>query len=171
MIKKNIAILLLLSFINFINMPVLASVHVKAGRTIPVCYMGEKVSGKHVVSGDIIKAQVQSDVIVDDVVVFRTGDPVDINVSDVKKAKFFGTPGELVLLNGTAQDVNGDNHPISLTYRITGEERNYAKVLPVVSIFFLLPLALFGFVKGGQAELTSGKAINATLLNDFEIEE
>ena len=145
------------------------AVKVNAGRKIPVVYAGEKVTGKEVTSGDKIYAKVYQDIIVDDVVVFAEGANVILNVVDAKKARFWGNPGEMLLVNGTAEDVKGYSRPIEFTYKITGVEKTWPKVLGCVSIFFLFPLALAGFVKGGQAELLPEKVINTTLINDFSI--
>lgn len=165
--KKIIAILLLTAFLSVL--PANAVVQVNAGRKIPVVYNGEKITGKSVHSGDKIYAQVKSDIIVNDKVVFKEGGNVILNISDAQKAKCFGNPGQLILINGTVEDAVGKFHPIEYNYKITGEEKTWPKVMVGVSIFFLFPLALFGFVHGGQAELLPGQTINATLLNDFSI--
>lgn len=98
---------------------------------------------------------------------FKQGGLVNLNVADAHKARCWGNPGEILLINGTAEDVKGIAHPIEFNYKITGEEKTWPKVMGAVSIFFLFPLALFGFVHGGQADLLPGKTINATLLSDF----
>lgn len=167
--KKIISVLLLAVFSSMVILPANAGTFVNAGRKIPVVYSGEKTSGKNLTSGDKIHAQVKSDIIVNNTIVFKQGAPVILNVADAKKAKCWGAPGELYLVNGTVEDIKGIYHPIEYNYKITGNERNWPKVLGCVSIFFLFPLALFGFVHGGQAELIPGKTINATLLNDFTL--
>lgn len=166
--KKTIVIILLMAFFNVFTMPVHA-LSVNAGRKIPVVYDGQKVTGKQVSSGDKIYGKVQSDVVVSGKTVFKEGATVTLNVADAKKARCWGNPGEMLLINGTAEDINGTARPIEYNYKIVGNEKTWPKVLGCVSIFFLFPLALFGFVHGGQAELIPNKVINTTLLNDFTI--
>lgn len=165
--KKIFTLLLLIAFTQCTTIAPANALLVSAGRKIPIVYNGEKVTGKTVSSGDKIYAEIQSDVTVNNVVVFKQGGLVTLNISDAKKARCWGNPGEMLLVNGTAEDAKGIAHPIDYTYKITGEEKTWPKVLGAVSIFFLFPLALFGFVHGGQAELLPGKSINATLLSDF----
>jgi len=167
--KKIFTILLLGAFLNFITLPTQAICQVNAGRKIPIVYSGEKVTGKDVTSGDKIYAEIQSDIKVGNKIVFKQGDEAILNVADAKKARFWGNPGEMLLINGTVNDINGIARPVEFSYKITGEEKTWPKVMGVISIFFLFPLALFGFVKGGQAELLPNKTINVTLLNDFSI--
>ncbi len=166
--KKAIVLLLLLVFFNLFLSPVYA-LNVNAGRRIPIVYSGEKISGKQVTSGDKIYGKIQANVIVNGTVVFKEGGSAVINVADAKKAKCWGVPGEMLLINGTVEDIKGIAHPVECTYKITGNEKTWPKVLGCVSIFFLFPLALFGFVHGGQAELLPNKVIYATLLNDFTL--
>ena len=165
--KKLFTILLLLVFCSATVVPANAAVIVNAGRKIPIVYNGEKITGRNVTSGDKLQAEIQTDIVVNNTVVFKQGGLVNLNIADAKKARCWGNPGELLLINGTAEDARGISHPIEYNYKITGEEKTWPKVMGAVSIFFLFPLALFGFVHGGQAELLPGKAINATLLSDF----
>ena len=151
------------------SLPAQSVCYVSAGRKIPLIYTGEKVSSKNLASGDKISVEVQSDVKVNNTIIFKQGGEGVLNVADACKARFWGNPGEMLLINGTVQDVKGNPHPVEFTYKITGQEKTWPKVMGVVSIFFLFPLALFGFVKGGQAELLPNKTINVTLLNDFTL--
>jgi len=168
-VKKVLIIFLLLSFFNMFSLPAQSVCYVSAGRKIPLIYIGEKVSSKNLASGDKISVEVQSDVKVNNTIIFKQGGEGVLNVADARKARFWGNPGEILLINGTVQDVKGNPHPVEFTYKITGQEKTWPKVMGVVSIFFLFPLALFGFVKGGQAELLPNKTINVTLLNDFTL--
>ena len=94
-----------------------------------------------------------------------------INVADVKKNGFVGIPGSIVFINGTVNDVTGKTHPVQFTYKVTGEEKTWPKVMLGCGLLIILaPLALFGFVKGGHGELLPNQVINATLMNDFILE-
>ena len=77
------------------------NVLVNAGKRIPVIYSGEKVSGKTVAAGDKLYAQVQSDVRVNSKLVFKQGGTVILNIADAKKARCWGNPGEILLVNGS----------------------------------------------------------------------
>lgn len=167
--KKIFITFLLLSFFNLMTLPAQSACYVSAGRKIPLVYVGEKLTGKDLSSGDKINVEIQTDVKINNIVVFKQGDEGTLNVADARKARFWGNPGEMLLINGTVQDVKGNPHPVEFTYKITGTEKTWPKVMGAISIFFLFPLALFGFVKGGQAELLPNKTINVTLLNDFTL--
>lgn len=168
--KKVLIVLILFAFLMISVVPANAdNVLVNAGKRIPVVYSGEKVSGKTVAAGDKLYAQVQSDVRVNSKLVFKQGGTVILNIADAKKARCWGNPGEILLINGSVEDANGNFHPIEYNHKITGEEKTWPKAMGAVSIFFLFPLALFGFVHGGQAEITTGKTINVMLMNDFNI--
>lgn len=167
--KKIFTMFLLFSFFNLITLPAQSTCYVSAGRKIPVVYIGEKVTSKNLVSGDKIDVEIQSDVKVNNTIVFQQGEAGTLNVADTRKARFWGNPGEMLLINGTVQDVKGNPRPVEFTYKITGEEKTWPKIMGAISIFFLFPLALSGFVKGGEAELLPNKVINVTLLNDFTL--
>ena len=167
--KKIIALFLCLSFTVLMPLQTLAISQIEAGAKIPLIYVGEKTSSKNLRSGDRVQAEVLNDVIVNNRVVFRQGAPATLNVADARKARFWGNPGEMLLINGSVQDVTGKYRSVEFTYRITGEEKTWPKVMGCISIFFLFPLALCGFVKGGQAELLPQKVIYTTLLSNFSI--
>lgn len=165
--KKILSLILLLAIFNMYN-PVLAkTIEVKSGIRIPITVKSEFTS-KNVQAGEKIDAIIDEDIKIKDVLVFKRGDAVVLNVSDVKKAGFLGHAGEMYLVNGEAIDANGDKRPIEYNRKITGEEKIYPKVCLGVSIFFLWPLALFGFVKGGQAKVSPSKVIDVSVRNDFD---
>ena len=88
--KKCLCLLLLFSFFNLITLPVQSACYVSAGRKIPLVYVGEKVTGKNLVSGDKINVEVLSDVKVNNVIVFKQGGEGLLNVADARKARFWG---------------------------------------------------------------------------------
>ena len=51
--------------------------------------------------------------------------------------------------------------------QIVGDEKTWPKVCLGVSIFFLWPLALCAFVKGGQAKLNTLPPIDTRLSTEF----
>lgn len=165
--KKLVCLVILFAVTNLYN-PVLAKViEVKEGTRIPITVTNESTS-KTVQSGQAINAVIDEDVVLNSVTIFKKGDNAVIKVSDVKKAGFIGNAGEIQLVNGEVVDTLGNKHSIEYNQKIVGEEKTYPKVLLATSIFFLFPLALFGFVKGGQAKISPNKVIDVSLRNNFE---
>lgn len=167
--KKIVTFLLLIAFLNTQAICFAAdnSVKVNGGINIPVVVTYLKTS-KNTVAGEKINASVEEDIKINEVVVFKKGDKVTLNVADVKKSGFVGNPGEMLIVNGKIFDTNGDEHNIEYYHKITGEEKTYPKVLLGVSLFFLWPLALFGFVKGGDAKVVQHAPIGVSLKSGFD---
>lgn len=178
--KKFLSLALLVSFINIsVGLPALAiktqatnpaiinQVEVKSGTHIPIMLVAAGNS-RDAIPGDKINAIVVSDVIVNEKIVFKKGANAMINVQDVKKAGFLGNAGELFLVNGEVIDANGDKHYIQYSRKLTGEEKTYPKVCLGISIFFLWPLALLGFVKGGQAKVHPNTEMSVYLMENFK---
>jgi len=165
--KKIFVLFLLIAFVNMYS-PVLAkTIEVKSGVRIPITATVQYTS-KNVEAGQKIDAIIDEDVKVKEVLVFRKGDNATIKVSDAKKAGFVGIPGEIYIINGEVIDANGEKRAVEYVQKITGEEKTYPKVCLGVSIFFLWPLALVGFVKGGQAKISPGNVMEVSTRNDFD---
>ena len=169
--KKFISMLLLTMFLNIPGTVLAKSVTVKSSTSIPVTFAKE-ITSKTVESGQKAEAMIAEDVVIDDVLVFKKGDRAYLNVSDTKKAGFVGSPGQLFLVNGQVYDVNGVMHGIDFNRKFVGEEKTWPKVcLGCGLLIILAPIALFGFVKGGQAKITTGQIIDVNLRNDFTFSE
>jgi hypothetical protein len=166
--KKIVSMICLIAFINAF-IPAFAATKVPAGTTIPIS-INQKITSKSVASGASIKAKIEEDVMVNNELVFKKGDSASINVMSAEKAGFIGKPGELVLYGGKVYDVNGKPHSHEFSRQINGTEKTWPKVCLGVSIFFLWPLALFGFVKGGQAEINPLPPIEVVIPNEFTLE-
>lgn len=166
--RKIVTCLVLFAFLNLTsNMQAFsAPVKVNEGTKVPIVVTYLKTS-KNTIAGEKINAAIEDDVKINNVVVFKKGDSAVLNVVDVKKSGFIGTPGEIQIVNGKIRDANGEDHNIEYFHKITGEEKTYPKVLLGVSIFFLFPLALFGFVKGGDAKVVQHTPIDVTVKNSF----
>lgn len=165
--KKIFVWVLLIAFFNMYNPTLAKVIEVKSGMRVPVTVKSEFTS-KNVEAGQKIEAIVEDDVLVNNVAVFKRGAPATINISDVKKAKFVGIPGEIYIVNGEAIDANGNRHLIEYSQKIIGEEKNWPKVCVGCGLFIILaPLVLFGFVKGGQAKISPSKEIETSLRSDF----
>lgn len=169
--KKFISMLLLAAFLNVPGAAFAKVVSVKSSTSIPITFAKE-ITSKTVESGQKAEAMIAEDVLVDGVLVFKKGDRAFLNVSDVKKAGFVGSPGQLFIINGQVYDVNGEMHGIDFNRKFVGEEKTWPKVCLGCGIFIILaPIALFGFVKGGQAKITTGQVMDVNLRTDFAFTE
>jgi len=166
--KKIVSLICLIAFINAF-IPAYAATKVPAGTTIPIS-INQKITSKNVASGASIKAKIDEDIIINNTLVFKKGDSASINVMSAEKAGFIGKPGELVLYGGKVYDVNGKPHSHEFSRQINGTEKTWPKVCLGVSIFLLWPLALFAFVKGGQAEINPLPPIEVVIPNEFTLE-
>lgn len=145
-------------------------ISVPSGTTVRI--ISEKMqNSKNLTAGDKLEAIIQQDVIIDDVAVFKRGDRAILNVSHAKKAGFVGIPGELVISGGEIIDANNKNHLVDFNQSYVGDEKTWPKVCLGCGVFIVLaPLALFGFVKGGQAEIRPNLPIDVRLLQDFNFD-
>lgn len=141
-------------------------VKVKAGTVIPIALDNLQTS-KNVTAGSKINAVIQQDVIVNGVKVFSKNDKAFLNVSHAKKAGFVGNPGEITITNGQVFDTAQNAHLIDFAQTYSGEEKTWSKVLLGCGLI-LLPLALFGFVKGGQAKIAPNITMPVRLIQDFD---
>lgn len=168
--KKFLATFLSIVFIfQFTLLPGCAkSVKIKSGTTIPIAFNVEHNS-KNVAVGAKIEGTIDKDIIINDVLVFKKGDRATLNVAQVKKAGFVGIPGELTIAGGEIFDTNNTAHRIDFTRNFVGEEKTWPKVcLGCGLLIILAPIALFGFVKGGQAEIKPFIPIEIKTAQDFE---
>lgn len=165
--KKIIALFLLSTLIN-LTMPSFAkSITVKSSTEIPIT-INESYSSKNVMEGQRVEATIAEDVIIDDAVIFKAGNEAKLSISESREASFVGVAGEIYIVNGEVADTKGNLHTIEFYKKYIGEEKRYPKVLLGCGLFIILaPLALFGFVKGGQAEINTGDIINANLKDEF----
>lgn len=148
--------------------PVPKTVRVTANTVVPITV--EKVeTSKTVISGGSISAIIAEDVYVNNVKVFQEGDRASLNVISAKKAGFVGIPGEITISGGKVYDTKGIAHRVDYTAQLEGEEKTWPKVMLGCGIFIILaPLALFGFVKGGQAKVLPTTIIDTRLISEFE---
>ena len=163
--KRFICSVLLIAFCNLFTPVLAASVTVPAGTRVPIALL-EQVTSKSVDAGEKIEAYVVEDYRYNNVLIFEKGARAYFNVSDVKKAGFFGNSGNIFLINGAVYDKNGKERGIDFSRKFVGDERTWPKVLVGVGIF-IWPLLLFGFVKGGQAKVNTGHVFDVSLRNDF----
>lgn len=168
--KKILSILLCMLFMFQFTMlsGYAAATKVKAGTPVMV-YLSTPQNSKTVTTGSVIEAQVAKDVVVNDVVIFKTGDRATLNITHAKKAGFVGVPGEITITNGEVFDANGVGHYVNFSQGITGTEKTWPKVcLGCGLLIILAPLALFGFVKGGQAEIKTHVPFETRTSQEFD---
>lgn len=164
--KKFVSILLFLLVI-FCQLPAYtAEIEVLPNQIVPI-RLNEKYNSKNVTEGMEIDAQIASDIKIQNILIFKEGDKAKLKIISVKKAKFLGIPGEITVSGGKVYDTKGIEHNFEFNQIITGEEKTYPKVCLTISLFFLWPLALCAFVKGGQAELLPLKTIDAKIVSGF----
>ncbi len=117
-----------------------------------------------------INASITNDVVVDGVLVFKAGDKATLTVDEVEKARCWGKGGQLTIINGYAFDAKGHKQKILLSKKYYGKDREWTKVCGVVSLFFLWPLALVGFVHGAQAVVSNTGEIETNLASQYNFE-
>lgn len=127
----------------------------------------ETVTSKDI-NANKVNATIQDDVIINGKVIFKSGAKAELSITEVEKARCWGKAGKLTVVNGYAYDTKGIKHKILLSRNYYGEEKTWPKTCGVISIFFLFPLALFGFVHGGQAAISSNTEIETNLASQFE---
>lgn len=143
------------------------STTVKSGTNISIASK-EAHSSKTLAPGSKIECVIMEDVIADNQTIFKKGGRATLNVVNSKKAGFVGIPGEITVAGGEVFDTQNKGHLVNINQVITGEEKTWPKVCLGCGIFIILaPLMLFGFVKGGQAEILPNESRQAILNQEF----
>jgi hypothetical protein len=121
--------------------------------------------------GDTIYLRVMRPVVVDDVVVIRSGEKVRAKVIEVRKAKGWGRRGDLTVRVESTTAVDGQEVLLSATQRREGEGAGgTATAVGVGAGLLCLPLALFGFaVKGEEGRIPIGFEVKAYADSDHKV--
>lgn len=121
--------------------------------------------------GDTIYLRVMRPVVVDDVVVIRSGEKVRAKVMEVRKAKGWGRRGDLTVRVESTTAVDGQDVLLSATQRREGEGAGgTATAVGVGAGLLCLPLALFGFaVKGEEGRIPIGFEVKAYTDSDYKV--
>ncbi len=167
--KKFFTFFIMFSFVFVYSglSPVLA-LDVQRGTNLTIT-LTDSYDSKNVEVGQRLNAKIADDVYVSGKQIFKKGDSATLSVADVQKARFWGRPGYMLVMGGNARNTKGEMVRIEYHKKITGEEKTWPIVLGTISIFFLFPLALAGFVKGGQASLPANMAIDIQTAESFSI--
>jgi hypothetical protein len=164
MIKKFISIFCLFAFIS-IYTPVFA-LNVPANTSILISPVNTVTSKDRNVS--TVPCYITEDVKIDGVVVFKAGDRAELHVEDIEKARCWGKGGRMLISNGYAYDVHGQKHKILFSRNLYGEDKTWPKACGIVSLFFLWPLALCGFVHGDQAHVSAASEMETFLASQYD---
>lgn len=165
--KKLFTMLLLAFFTTSFYAPqVMAATQVKVSRGTRVLVQIDKTySGKKLKMGDEINATLVNDVIVSGKKVLAAGQDVYLLVDDAEPAHCWGRGGEIRISKAYTYGQN-EKYMFSLSENVEGKDK--AWVIPVSCVgFFLLPLLLVGFVKGGQAVIPANKIYEIRFDNEY----
>lgn len=166
--KKILTSFIVTCFVGFNSNCMAAKVLVPADTSINISPINTVTSKDKNVNN--IDAIISEDVVVNNTLIFRAGDKANLYIGEIEKAHCWGNPGKLVVSNGYAYDVKGNKHKILISQNYYGEEKTWPKTCVVISIFLLWPLALCGFVHGGQAIISASSEIETTLSSQFYFE-
>lgn len=118
----------------------------------------EFISGKKGTThpGDVIRASIWRDVVVDGQTVIAAGTPVIVKVDDFKKARFAGLKGKISL--GAYETTLIDGTPISLGGGLYKEGKGRMALSITLAAVVFIPLI---FIKGKAARLPEGTVFDA----------
>ena len=115
--------------------------------------------------GDLVRAHVWRDVVVDGAVVIKAGTPMVVNVSDLDRARIVGRKGNIELNAVSVQAVDGTEVPLIGGYDKSGKGR---KALSL-SLFALVAWPLI-FIKGKHARLEAGTIFDSAVRTDVTVQ-
>jgi hypothetical protein len=111
--------------------------------------------------GEIVRAEVWRNVVVDGQVVIKSGSPATARVSEIKRRNIAGKKGQLKLQAVTARAVDGQEIRLDGGYHEEGKSR----VALSVTLFLLVAWPLI-FIPGKNAELGPGNVFDADIRED-----
>ncbi|MGH2396535.1 MAG: DUF2085 domain-containing protein [bacterium] len=121
--------------------------------------------------GDTIYLRVLRPVVVDDAVVIRSGENARAKIIEIKKAKGWGTGGNLTVRVDSTTAVDGQEVPLRGVQRHEGEGKvGTATAVGVGAGLLCLPAVLFGFaVKGEEGRIPIAHEVKAYVDQDQKI--
>ncbi len=114
--------------------------------------------------GEILRAHVWRDVLVDNRVYIKAGTPMVVRVSEVQHARVAGRKGDLELEAVSTNAVDGTEVLLDGGYDKSGKSRMAAAIV----LFALVSWPLI-FIKGKQATLQAGTVFDARVQSDVEV--
>jgi len=135
-------------------------VEVPAGTTV-YCRLDERVTSKKKETqvGDIVRASVWRDVVVDGAIVIKAGTPVRAHVAKRRSAKIAGVQGKLEIAADNVALVDGEEVRLEGGYDKRGRGRKAVSI--TLAAVLLWPLI---FIKGKQAILEEGTVFDSYTL-------
>lgn len=115
-------------------------------------------------AGDSVPLEVASDVVVDGTVVVRAGAAAKGEVVSSQKRGMVGKPDRIEIRVQSVAAVDGSTVPVGATKSAAGKDKTTMTV--VLAILICLPLI---FMKGGEASIPAGAAVNAATTGTTEI--
>ncbi len=119
---------------------------------------------KETTVGDIVRARVWRNVVVNGHTVIKAGEPMLLKVSVAKPAKIAGRKGQLELEAISTRTINGDEILLDGGYDKSGKGR---KALSI-TLFAVVAWPLI-FIKGKQAELPTGTVFDGVIQADTPV--
>ena len=167
--KKVFVFFVMFSFVfTYLGLTPAKALNIQRGTSLTVT-LTDSYDSKSVEIGQKLSGRIADDIYINGKLVFKKDDSATLSVADVEKARFWGRPGHMLIMGGKARNIKGEMVRIEYHKKITGEEKTWPIVLGTISIFFLFPLALAGFVKGGQAKLPANMPIDVQIAESFSI--
>lgn len=122
------------------------------------------ITSENISHKDNIPAELVSDIYINSKTKFKKGDSVYLIPTKIEKRGLAGKGGYIEIRRGFIKDQNGKEYPILLHQRIKGDDKDWVVVCMGLSItIILLPMLLFGLVKGNSAIIEDGTVFECTL--------
>jgi hypothetical protein len=120
--------------------------------------------GDRVQQGQVVRAHVWRDVVIDGRVLITAGTPVVAKVDQVKKRQIAGVKGSMTIGAYETESVDGQVIQLSGGYHKEGKSRMALSI--TLGVLFILPI----FIPGKAAELPSGTVFDAYIDRSWQIE-
>jgi len=135
--------------------------------TVVYCVLDQEVTSKtkHFSEGDMVRAHVWKDVVVEHSVVIREGTPVYAQISKIKSAKVAGIKGFVGIDALNVQAIDGTDVALDGGYDRSGRS-NMALSITLAAVVFVP----FIFIKGKQAKLPQGTIFDAIVRQATDVE-
>ncbi len=120
--------------------------------------------GDRVTQGQMVRAQVWRDVVVDGRILIEAGTPVIAKVDHVKKRQIAGIKGEMKIGAYETESIDGQTIQLSGGYHKEGKSRMALSI--TLGVLFILPI----FIPGKAAELPAGTIFDAYIDRSWHID-
>ncbi|MCS6267206.1 MAG: hypothetical protein H2174_06535 [Vampirovibrio sp.] len=125
------------------------TVNLPAGTALPI-KITDTIDSKEIRVGTTVNFTATSDVLVDGVVVIKSGAMGQAQVSQVEEPSIAGQEGSVVVTDFTIRAIDGSRVPLTATLSQKGKDK---MVVAIVSAIICLPFIL---IKGGKAVIPAG---------------